>query len=220
MEALVIANQFEDLAVKIDIQSLRPLRDYILMENYTREKSAGGVLLPEGSPCNECAVGKILKVGSGVDNPFAVENFPMDLQPGQIALTMEYMGEKMGIRQGNFRLVRSHGVWATVTLKDAESFEIDTITPRMSCVLVRPDNEYATKSGIHLPGGEDKNSPNRWATVLAVGPGTYHGKSKSRIPMEVSVGQRVLMMRYAGADVFVKGEKLRLCDQSDIRLGA
>ena len=215
----IVGPAFVDLSERIDIESMRPLRDYVLLKTFTRERSAGGVLLPEGSPCNECSVGEVLKVGSGIENPYALDNFPFDLKPGDVALTMEYMGEKLGLRQGNYRLVRSHGVWATLKLKDRESFEIEEIAPRMATVVVRPDLEVKTKTGIYLPNEQDSKSPNRWATVTAVGPGMMHAKSRQRIPMEVEVGQRVLMMRYAGADIVVKGEKLRICDQTDIRFG-
>lgn len=207
----------EDIGTEVDVNEFRPVHDYVLMKLFDRERTAGGVMLIESSQCTECALGAIVRVGSGVENPRSLIDFPMDLKVGDIALTMQYMGEKAKFRSGNYRLVRSHGVWATLTMKNLETHDIAEIHPRMSCVVVEPKSEEKTKSGIYLPNEKDARAANRWATVIKVGPGTLNVKTRARMPLEVKTGDEVVMMRYAGAEVTVNGKVLRIIDESDIR---
>ena len=52
------------------------------------------------------------------------------------------------------------------------------------------------------------------AIVLAVGPGgIVDGKE---VKMEVKVNDRVIYSKYAGTDVKIKGEELKIVRQSDI----
>ena len=72
--------------------------------------------------------------------------------------------------------------------------------PLFERVLVKPrDKETTTKQGIMLPEKAVKK-PNV-GTVIAAGPGSTHN------PMPVVPGDLVLFNRYAGAEMFIKGEK-------------
>jgi chaperonin GroES len=74
------------------------------------------------------------------------------------------------------------------------------------------ESEETTKSGIVLPGSA-KEKP-QVAEVVAVGPGTVvDGKE---IKMELKVGDRVLMSKYAGTEVKFDGKEYTILKQSDI----
>lgn len=79
-------------------------------------------------------------------------------------------------------------------------------------VLKQVEAEETTASGIILTG-DAKERPLE-AIVLAVGPGgVVDGKE---VKMEVKVKDRVIYSKYAGTDVKIKGEELKIVRQSDI----
>lgn len=79
-------------------------------------------------------------------------------------------------------------------------------------VIKMLETEETTKSGIVLPGSA-KEKP-QVAEVVAVGPGTVvDGKE---IKMEVAVGERVLISKYAGTEVKFDGQDYTILKQSDI----
>ena len=79
-------------------------------------------------------------------------------------------------------------------------------------VLEKEKMEETTKSGIVLPGQDDKEKPGQ--AVVAVGPGgVVDGKE---ISMQVKKGQHVLFSRYAGTEVELEGKKYTVVKQSDI----
>ena len=72
--------------------------------------------------------------------------------------------------------------------------------------------EETTKSGIILAGSA-KEKP-QIAEIVAVGPGgIVDGKE---IVMELSVGDKVLMSKYAGTEVKLDGQEYTILRQSDI----
>lgn len=72
--------------------------------------------------------------------------------------------------------------------------------------------EETTKSGIILAGSA-KEKP-QIAEVVAVGPGgVVDGKE---IVMELKVGDKVLLSKYAGTEVKVDGEEYTILRQSDV----
>lgn len=75
-------------------------------------------------------------------------------------------------------------------------------------VLKEIKAEETTKSGIVLPGSA-KEKP-QIAEVKAVGPGT------EEVKMEVKVGDKVLISKYAGTEVKVDGVEYTILKQSDI----
>ncbi|MCX7923676.1 MAG: co-chaperone GroES [Clostridia bacterium] len=79
-------------------------------------------------------------------------------------------------------------------------------------VIKMLESEETTKSGIVLPGTA-KEKP-QVAEIVAVGPGTVvDGKE---IKMEVKVGDKVLMSRYAGTEVKFDGQEYTILKQGDI----
>ena len=87
------------------------------------------------------------------------------------------------------------------------------IKPLSDRVVVKMlESEETTKSGIILAGSA-KEKP-QVAEVIAVGPGgVVDGKE---VKMELAVGDRVIMSKYAGTEVKLDGEEVIILRQSDI----
>lgn len=88
-----------------------------------------------------------------------------------------------------------------------------TIKPLADRVVIKMlEAEETTKSGIIL-SSKSQEKP-QVAVVVAVGPGgMVDGKE---VTMEVSVGDKVLMSKYAGTEVKVDGEEYTILSQNDI----
>lgn len=79
-------------------------------------------------------------------------------------------------------------------------------------VIKMLETEETTKSGIVLPGSA-KEKP-QVAEVVAVGPGgVVDGEF---VEMELTVGDKILISKYAGTEVKVDGEELTILKQSDV----
>jgi chaperonin GroES len=79
-------------------------------------------------------------------------------------------------------------------------------------VIKMLEAEETTKSGIILAGSA-KEKP-QIAEVVAVGPGgMVDGKE---VTMELAVGDRVIMSKYAGTEVKLDGVEYTILRQSDI----
>lgn len=84
-----------------------------------------------------------------------------------------------------------------------------TIKPLGERVVIKMlESEETTKSGIVLPGSA-KEKP-QVAEIVAVGPGT------EEVKMEVKVGDKVLISKYAGTEVKLDNQEYTILKQSDI----
>ena len=73
-----------------------------------------------------------------------------------------------------------------------------------------------TESGlIHLPA-DSRKFDYVFARVIAVGPGARTRKNGALIPMELKVGDRVVLGRYIGADFEFGGKKYRIMKEENI----
>jgi len=88
-----------------------------------------------------------------------------------------------------------------------------TIKPLSDRVVIKMvETAETTKSGIVLPGTA-KEKP-QVAEIVAVGPGgVVDGKE---VTMQVSVGDRVLISKYAGTEVKIDDVDYTILRQSDI----
>mgnify|MGYP001598672568 CR=1 FL=1 len=207
----------EDLAGTLDVAKIRPLDDHVLVRMIERERTVGGVWLPK-SKGTECALAEVVRVGRGIQSPKRNLVFPLELEVGDIVLLMEYSGERLLLRGGEYRLMRSHGIWARVMPINRDTYELADIFPRAHHLVVEVQDETTTMSGsLYLPNAENAQSQNRLATVVKVGPGVWDSETGKRVPIPLAAGDRVVMMRYAGANVFVNGKTLRILDEEDIR---
>ena len=87
------------------------------------------------------------------------------------------------------------------------------IKPLADRVVIKMlEAEETTKSGIIL-AGTAKEKP-QVAEVVAVGPGgVVDGKE---VNMELTVGDKVIMSKYAGTEVKLDGEEYIILRQSDV----
>ncbi len=88
-----------------------------------------------------------------------------------------------------------------------------SLKPLFDRVVIKDaEMEETTKSGLIL-ASTAKEKP-QYAHVVAVGPGgVVDGKE---IVMQVEVGQKVVYSKYAGTDIKIDGEELKIVRQSDI----
>ncbi len=87
------------------------------------------------------------------------------------------------------------------------------IKPLCDRIVIRMlESEETTKSGIVLPGSA-KEKP-QVAQVIAVGPGGFVEGNK--VEMELAVGDKVLISKYAETEVKLDGEEYTVLRQSDV----
>ena len=80
-------------------------------------------------------------------------------------------------------------------------------------VLKAAEKEETTASGIILTGNAQEKP--QYSEVVAVGPGKYDDKG-NLIPMEVTVGQKVIFQQYAGSTVKIDDEEFTIVGQDSI----
>ena len=89
-----------------------------------------------------------------------------------------------------------------------------TIKPLGDRVVVTPiEEEEQTRGGIIIPDTA-KEKPQQ-GEVVAVGPGGVT-EAGTLLPMNVSVGAKVLYGKYAGTEVTIEGDKMLIMKESDI----
>lgn len=89
------------------------------------------------------------------------------------------------------------------------------IRPLGDRVVLKPaDREEKTKTGIFLPDTATKERPME-GTILAVGEGRRDDSGKL-IPMQVSVGDKVLFAKYSGTEFKVEEIEYLILAEKDI----
>ncbi len=82
-------------------------------------------------------------------------------------------------------------------------------------ILVERDEPTAqTAAGIYLP--ESSKEKPTTATVLAVGDGTLNDKTGERIPLDVKVGDRIILSKWGGTEIKLDGEEYLIINASDV----
>ena len=88
------------------------------------------------------------------------------------------------------------------------------IQPLADRVVVKALEEgEQMRGGLYIPDTA-KEKPQE-GEIVAVGPGKLNDDGE-RIPMEVSVGDRVLYGKYSGTEVKVAGDDLLILRESDV----
>jgi chaperonin GroES len=89
------------------------------------------------------------------------------------------------------------------------------IKPLEDRILVKPlDAEQTTASGLVIPDTA-KEKPQE-GEVVAVGPGRFNEDGDERIPMDVSVGDKVIYSKYGGTEVKYSGEEYLILSARDV----
>ena len=80
-------------------------------------------------------------------------------------------------------------------------------------IVVRPNEaEQTTVSGLVIPDTA-KEKPQE-GSVKAVGPGKF--EDGVRVPMDVSVGDKVIYSKYGGTEVKIEGEEYLILSARDV----
>ena len=89
-----------------------------------------------------------------------------------------------------------------------------TIRPLGDKIVIKViEDAEQTSGGIFIPDSAKEKSQK--GKVIAVGAGKLNDKSE-REPMDVKVGEVVLFAKYAGTDVKVADETLKILSVSDV----
>lgn len=89
------------------------------------------------------------------------------------------------------------------------------IRPLHDRVLVkRIDQDEQVRGGIIIPDTATKEKPQE-AEVIAVGPGSLR-EDGSRAPMDVEVGDRILVGKYTGSDIKFEDEDYVILRENEI----
>jgi chaperonin GroES len=81
-------------------------------------------------------------------------------------------------------------------------------------VVKASEAEEMTASGLVIPDTA-KEKPQQ-GEVLAVGPGRRSDQSGEVIPMDVSVGDKVVYSKYGGTEITVDGQDLLILNARDV----
>jgi chaperonin GroES len=88
------------------------------------------------------------------------------------------------------------------------------LKPLADRLVVEPiEQEEVTAGGIILP--ETAKEKPQQGKVIAAGPGRTD-EDGDRIPMDVSVGDKVLYAKYSGTEIKLDGKKVLILRESDI----
>jgi chaperonin GroES len=98
--------------------------------------------------------------------------------------------------------------------KEAVSMAKDfTLKPLEDRIVVKPnEGEETTSSGLVIPDTA-KEKPQE-GTVMAVGPGRF--EDGTRVPLDVSVGDKVIYSKYGGTEVKVSGDEYLILSARDV----
>lgn len=89
------------------------------------------------------------------------------------------------------------------------------IRPLGDRVVIKPaEREEKTKGGIFLPDTATKERPQE-GTILAVGEGRRDDSGKL-VPMNVSVGDRILFAKYSGTEFKIDEIEYLILSEKDI----
>ena len=90
-----------------------------------------------------------------------------------------------------------------------------TIKPLEDRIVVKPlDAEQTTASGLVIPDTA-KEKPQE-GEVVAVGPGRFNDDGDERVPMDISVGDKVIYSKYGGTEVKYGGEEFLILSARDV----
>jgi chaperonin GroES len=90
-----------------------------------------------------------------------------------------------------------------------------SIKPLEDRIVVKTlEAEQTTASGLVIPDTA-KEKPQE-GEVLAVGPGRWDDDGEKRIPLDVSVGDKVLYSKYGGTEVKYDGEEYLILSARDV----
>ena len=86
-----------------------------------------------------------------------------------------------------------------------------SIKPLEDRIVVKSlEAEQTTASGLVIPDTAKEGE------VLAVGPGRWNEDGDERVPLDISVGDKVIYSKYGGTEVKYGGEELLILSARDV----
>ncbi len=92
----------------------------------------------------------------------------------------------------------------------AKDFKLKPLDDRI--VVKASEGDQTTASGLVIPDTA-KEKPQE-GSVMAVGPGKF--EDGVRVPMDVSVGDKVIYSKYGGTEVKIEGEEYLILSARDV----
>ena len=90
-----------------------------------------------------------------------------------------------------------------------------SIKPLEDRIVIRQvEAEQTTASGLVIPDTA-KEKPQE-GEVVAVGPGRFNEDGDERIPMDISVGDKVIYSKYGGTEVKYGGDEFLILSGRDV----
>lgn len=101
-------------AVSLNVASLQPLADRILVKvEEAEEQTAGGIILPDAAK-DKSVVGEVVQVGCGRRSEDGTLQ-PIDVQVGDKVLYSKYAGTEIKLNGADYMLLREQDILATVS---------------------------------------------------------------------------------------------------------
>lgn len=89
------------------------------------------------------------------------------------------------------------------------------LRPLHDKILVERDEAAAqTAAGIFLP--ESTKEKPTTATVLAVGEGTLNETTGQRTPLDIKVGDRIILSKWGGTEITLDGDEYLIINAADV----
>ena len=100
-----------------------------------------------------------------------------------------------------------------------EKVEVDIVSvnikPLEDRLVVKPlEAEQTTASGLVIPDTA-KEKPQE-GEVVAVGPGRFNEDGDERVPMDISVGDKIIYSKYGGTEVKYGGDEYLILSARDV----
>ena len=90
-----------------------------------------------------------------------------------------------------------------------------SLKPLEDRIIVKSlEAEQTTASGLVIPDTA-KEKPQE-GEVVAVGPGRFNEDGDERVPMDISVGDRVIYSKYGGTEVKYDGQEVLILGARDV----
>ena len=90
-----------------------------------------------------------------------------------------------------------------------------TIKPLEDRIVVKAvEAQQTTASGLVIPDTAQEKPQE--GEVIAVGPGRFNEDGDERVPMDISVGDRVIYSKYGGTEVKYAGEEYLVLSARDV----
>mgnify|MGYP002652617001 CR=1 FL=1 len=90
-----------------------------------------------------------------------------------------------------------------------------TIKPLEDRIVVKAvEAQQTTASGLVIPDTAQEKPQE--GEVIAVGPGRFNEDGDERVPMDISVGDRVIYSKYGGTEIKHGGEEYLILSARDV----